>query len=494
MELLSCMNVNLKIHENMILTGINLTLEKGKMHLVIGENGVGKSSLVKLLSGIYSSSQYTGTILYKNKLYHPNSPIEALNNGIITLHQHTCFYETLSVADNFISGIDHFPMPKKLHLHSEKSKIQFTNQFLKNYGLSIDSSKSMNHYNYATQRIIELIRLYLINPTLLILDEPLAALNSNYCMQFIKLIKHFKENGTTILCACHEYTSFLELVDYVSVLRKGCLVATLPKTEFLNQDIPDLLWGQLQKKRYPKVKIDIGKEVLCAEHISTSSIINDVSFILNKREILGIWGPVGSGKSSLARTLFGLKNLESGKIYVDRIPAKIESAKDAIDLGIAYITDERIEDGLFNDLSVLDNIFSLHSDYTHFLGARSKAERSIFQNYTSRLNLNISSEKCPSCLSGSEQQKVLLLRWLISSKTKIYLFDEPTQSIDISSKVDLYNLFNDMLLKGASIIIFSSNIEELAGICDRILILNHGTITGEIINEDEKKITSLLPI
>ena len=278
------------------------------------------------------------------------------------------------------------------------------------------------------------------------------------------------------------------------MLRKGCLVATLPKTEFLNQDIPDLLWGQLQKKRYPKVKIDIGKEVLCAEHISTSSIINDVSFILNKREILGIWGPVGSGKSSLARTLFGLKNLESGKIYVDRIPAKIESAKDAIDLGIAYITDERIEDGLFNDLSVLDNIFSSHSDYTHFLGARSKAERSIFQNYTSRLNLNISSEKCPSCLSGSEQQKVLLLRWLISSKTKIYLFDEPTQSIDISSKVDLYNLFNDMLLKGASIIIFSSNIEELAGICDRILILNHGTITGEIINEDEKKITSLLPI
>lgn len=494
MELLSCKNVNLKIHENVILKDINLSLEKGKIHLVVGENGVGKSSLVKILSGLYSSDQYTGTILYQNNIYHPHSSIEALNAGIVTLHQHTSLYENLSVADNLINGIVHFPLLEKLHLHSEKAKILFTDQFLKKYGLSIDSSKCMNDYNFATQRIIELIRLYLVNPTLLILDEPIAALRSNYSTQFINLLKHFKDNGTTILCASHEYTSFLDLVDYVSVLRKGRLVTTLPKTEFLKQDIPDLLWGQLQKKRYPKVKIDIGKEVLCAEHISNSGVIHDISFVLNKREILGIWGPVGSGKSSLARTLFGLKNLESGKIYVDRIPAKIESAKDAIDLGIAYITDERIEDGLFKNLSVLDNVFSLHSDYKNFLGARSKAERSVFLNYASRLNMDISSEKLPNHLSGGEQQKVLLLRWLMSSKTKIFLFDEPTQSIDISSKIDLYNLFNDMLLKGASIIVFSSNIEELAGICDRTLILNHGTITGEIVYEEEKKITSFLPM
>ena len=494
MELLSCKNVNLKIHEYMILKDINLSLERGTVHLVVGENGVGKSSLVKILSGLYSSSQYTGTILYQNTPYHPHSSIEALDAGVVTLHQHTSLYENLSVADNFVNGIHHFPLTEKLSFRSKKAKIQFTDQFLEKYGLSIDSSKNMGHYNFATQRIIELIRLYLTNPDLLILDEPIAALRSNQSAQFIELLRYFKNNGTTILCVSHEYTSFLEFVDSVSVLRKGHLITTLPKTEFLKQDIPDLLWGQLQDKRYPKVKIEIGKEVLCAEHISNSSIIHDISFVLHKREILGIWGPVGSGKSSLARTLFGLKNLESGKIYVDRIPAKIESTKDAIDLGIAYITDERMEDGLFQNLSVLDNMFSLHSDYKNFLGVRSRTERSAFLNYSSRLNMDISSEKLPNYLSGGEQQKILLLRWLMSAKAKIYLFDEPTQSIDISSKIDLYNLFNDMLLKGASIIVFSSNIEELAGICDRTLILNHGTITGEIMYGEEKKITSFLPM
>ncbi len=476
--LLSYQNVSVAINNVSILKNINLTMEQGEFHVFLGSNGSGKSSLVRLLSGLHPFGQYSGEIYFDNQLLRLTSPKDSISKGIIFLAQDTYLYEELSIAENLYSN---YPNSKsRLFRISKSQKLAMAEDFLKKWEIPLNPATPIGKLNLGHKRIIEILRLLLINdrPKLLILDEPLNHLNDNLSTIFYKILDHFIQAGTTILYITHRLEEVVRFSTRISIMRDGEIASTFESSDASLKDVYRRLWCNLLSNRYPKVTLKKGEEVFCAEHLGNGDTLQDISFTLHRREIIGITGVIGAGKSILAKTLFGIRSATVGKIYVDRLETRIESPVDAMNLGIAYVTDDRINAGLFMNQSALENAFSLGPFSARGPLKESRFELKQFMKYSKRLNLSINPQSKPEYLSGGEQQKLLLMRWFMTS-AKIFIFDEPTNRLDISSKIDTYNLFNDLLVKDASIIICSSDLEELTGICDRILVLNNGRITYE---------------
>lgn len=475
--ILSCQNISLKLNGTSILENVSLDLHPGEFHLLVGENGAGKTSIVNILSGIYSFSSYSGTILFKNKLLNLRTPKDAIKKNIITIHQDTCLYEDLTIAENLYANL-----PSRTSLKtfvSLEKKIKKANIFFQNHDFAIDSSKLIKQCTPSTKRKIELMKLYLTDPDLLILDEPVSTTSSYDMDYFFQLMTYFKEKGITILCISHNYQAFLPFIDRFSIFQENGSLCTINRNDYQSKDIRDLLMADFCQSRYPKIHIKKGAEVLCVENLSNGESIHDISFTLHKGEILGFFGRADSGKNALPKALFGISPCTNGTIYIDRLPAKISNPREAINLGLAYITDERNEYGLFPNLDLLENVYSIKGNNFDHFWIRSHFEQKRYNTFCQKLNLNLYSGSHPEYLSGGEQQKVILMRWLMSP-AKIFIFNEPTQSIDVPSKIDIYNMFNDLILKGSSILVFSSNLEELMGICDRVIFLRQGMISGEV--------------
>lgn len=476
--ILSYQNVSLVINNIPILKNINITMEEGEFRVLLGSNGSGKSSLTRIIGGIYPYGQYSGSIYFDNQLLHLNSPKDAIMKGILLLQQDTYLYDHLTIAENLYCL---YPGTKsKLYNVSKSQKIAMTEALFKEWDISLDPQKPISRLNPGQKRMIELLRLMLIeaSPKLLILDEPLNNLSDSYIIIFYKILEHFISAGTTILYITHRLEEVMSYSNHISIVKDGELVSTFESPNTETKDVYKKLWSNLTSHRYPKVALKKGNEVFCAEHLGNGGSLKDISFTLYSREIIGITGIIGAGKSILAKTLFGICPATEGKIYVDCLEANIRSPKDAINLGIAYITDDRIDAGLFMNQSSLENAFSLGPASSRGLIRETSFERKQFDKYSKRLNLSVNSQNNPEYLSGGEQQKLLLMRWFMTA-SKIFIFDEPTNRLDIASKTDTYNLFNDLLLKDAAIIVCSSDLEELTGICDRILVLNNGKITYE---------------
>lgn len=479
--ILTCKNINLILDQVSIIENINFSIYPGEFHLFMGENGAGKTSLANILSGIYSHKKYSGSIIFKQQKLQLNSPRDAIKKRIITIHQDTYLYENMSIAENLFANLPSATALKGV-VSSEK-KIILANEFFLQHNMNIDSSRIIGQCSAVTKRKIELLKLYLLDPVLLILDEPVAFMSSYDINFFLDMIKHFKEKGVAILCISHNYHTFYDLIDRFSIFYEKELKTTFTKEDINNRSINSLLYADFCQSKYPKIKVKKGKEVLCAEHLSTSGHIKDISFSLHQGEILGFFGHSGSEKGSLPKALFGIEPITKGALYVDRLPAKISSPKDALNFGIAYVTDERIDCGLFSNLNLLENVYSIKENHLGTFWAHTKLEYRRYYKYIKKLGMSLSPSSIPSCLSGGEQQKLIIMRWIMSS-ARIFMLSEPTQSIDIPSKIDIYNMLNDLVLKGASILIFSSNLEELMGICDRIIFVKNGLVSGEISHDE----------
>jgi ABC-type sugar transport system ATPase subunit len=476
--ILSYHNVSLVINNIPILKNINLTMEEGEFRVFLGSNGSGKSSLISILGGIHPYGQYFGNVYLNSKLLHLNSPKDAIRKDIILLTQDTCLYDELTIAENLYCNFS--AKNPKLFNMSKLQKIAMTQKFLDEWGINLNPNTPICKLNPSHKRILEILRLILINnkPQILVLDEPLNNLNDSLITTFYKILGHFINAGTTILYITHRPEEIMQFDTTISIMKDGEIISTFEAPDTLLEDVYKKLWSNLSSNRYPKISLKKGDEVFCAEHLSNGNSLKDISFTLYSREIIGVTGMIGAGKSILAKTLFGICPATEGKIYVDRLETCISSPIDAMNLGIAYITDDRINAGLFMNQTALENAFSLGSYSSRGLFKETRFEYKQFKKYGKRLNMFISSKSKPEYLSGGEQQKLLLMRWFMTA-SKIFLFDEPTSRLDIASKIDIYNLFNDLLLKDTSIIIFSSDLEELTGICDRILVLNNGKITYE---------------
>ncbi len=482
---LSYKDVSLYFNKICILKNINLNIKEGEFRVLLGGNGSGKTSIVHLAEGFINCSQYSGTIYLDGYPLNLNNPEDGIKKKIYSVQQDSYLFDELSVADNLLCNY----LNKGFITKSQKRKK--ANEILKQWGVSLEPKTIVNQLNFGEKRILELLRLTIIepHPRILILDEPLNNVDDSLKVIFYNILSHFINTDTSIIYITHCLEEIIQYCNTITTIRDGEIISTFDVPES-SQEAYKRLWLELSSNRYPKIELKRGNEVLCVENLGNGFSLKNISFSLHKREILGITGNIGAGKSILAKTLFGLITITEGKIYVDSLEANIQSVKDAIDLGIAYITDDRINAGLFLELNALDNAFSLgtlssrgHIRTPHF-------EQQQFNKYSRRLNLLISHYNKVYSLSGGEQQKLLLLKWFMTS-SKIFIFDEPTCRLDIPSKIDIYNLFNDLLMKDASIIICGSDLEELTGLCDRILVLNNGRITYEASRNSNESFSNI---
>lgn len=460
-----------------ILCDVNISLYPGETHIVFGENGAGKSSLAKVLCGIYP--QHGGTIELNGKEVQISSPEEARKQGIISIHQNSTVFENLSVAENiFVNHPDHFKSAFSLLNKAKLNKM--TADILKRLNFTLDPNEKVKYLDLAQRRMIELARISLLNPRVLILDEPTASLTLSEAQAFIDVMASFKKQGAAIMVITHQVRELSKFADRITILRDGKVVATEEKTAFTLDDISQKIWGKYYTNKYPKLDLKSGKEVFCVEDLCTQNLLDHITFSLHKGEILGITGLVGSGRSQLAKAIFGQHPRTKGTFYVDRLKAKIDTPKDAIEHGIAFVTEDRYDNGLFSNLDVLKNVFSVNNSFNNKFFINQKQNLKLFKKNQEKVNLNISAPhvKMFPTLSGGTQQKILLMRWIFSF-SKIFIFDEPTHGVDIASKVDIYNLINDLARKGAGILLISSSFEEVTGMCDRILILKDGQIAHE---------------
>lgn len=485
--LLKLVDIEKSYNNETILSNINLDFYGGKIYGIVGLNGSGKSTLAKILSGYTEKDK--GSIYINGEEVKLHNPSDAIKQGIFAVHQDQNLFENLTVAENIFS----FQLSNCAFYFSSMSKSELfskSQQFIDQFNLSISAHDLISDLSFTTKKIIELIRAFHSNAKIIILDESCVSMNNQEISMIFRMIQMLKKRGITVIYISQHYDEILKNCDEIRIVKDKHIYAKDTRDDFKKNSIINLISPIKYLNRYPKLPVPIGKEVLAVKNLSTKNMLKNINFSLYKGEILGIAGYLGSGRSTLAKSLFGLKTIQTGKIYIDRLESNINSPKDAIDVGIAYIPEDRLSEGLYPNLDTQNNIFSLKycQNYPNWIST--KTETPLVEKLIHKINLNsVSPKKLVKNLSGGEQQKIMLSKWL-GSQYKIFILDEPTTSIDLVSKVDIYNIMANFVHNGASIILISSDFEELAGLCDRILILSDGQIKKEL-NRSENNFNDL---
>jgi ribose transport system ATP-binding protein len=477
-------NVSKRFSDFFALKSINLEMEPGEVHALIGENGSGKSSLVNILSGTVSID--SGQVYCHGRPVRLSSAGEAKKLGIAWTRQEPLLFDNFSIMENIY--FDNEPLeksflPKTIHWPKLIHDCQILFEEL---NFHLDPKKLIRNIGPAQRQMVEIARAYVSNARILLMDEPTASFTEAESSALFELIGRLKKSGASILYISHRMEEIRQICDKVTVIRDGEIVGTQAVSEMDTFKLISMMSGLELKERYPKLDQRIGKEVLRISSLSSGSTLKDISFSLRKREILGITGLVGSGRTKLAKCIFGVEKIDSGTISMENRPVEIRSPLDAIRKGIAYVPEDRQLEGLFLYLSLFENM-SLSSISRHIANKyvidvnKEKNAANVLVDELSIKTDTIYSH--PEELSGGNQQKVVLAKWMMS-KSKLFILDEPTHGIDVASKVDVYNVMNELVRKGASIILISSDIGEVIGMCDRIAVIYEGKITAVFPREE----------
>jgi ABC-type sugar transport system ATPase subunit len=478
--LLMMTSISKSIGDIPILQDVDLTLRSGEFHLLVGENGAGKSTLVRILCGVTKKDK--GNIYIDNQVVQIGSPKDAIENGIQSVQQDTFLFDSMTVAENIFSQQPNCCYDKFGFINRKKMNT-ISQDLIDKLGFKLNCMQKVGKLNLAQKRMVELVRLFIFRPDFLILDEPISSIGTNEADVLLHLLEDYRRQGTAVLYVSQRIKEIVKYASRITVMRDGKVIDSKNSNETSLSNIDKIVWGQFYPNRYPKLDIAKGPEIFCIENLSSGNLLNDINLNISQGEILGITGLVGSGRSQLAKTIFGLLPLKSGTFYIDRLKANIRSPRDAISLGLAYVTEDRYNEGLFMNLNILQNVFAIENIIKRFFISSVRHDSLIYKKYEKKINLKPQRPaSSPFSLSGGMQQKVLLMRWFLTD-ARIFIFDEPTRGVDIPSKVDIYNLMNDLVRKKGAIILISSNVEELVGMCDRILVLADGKITHEAHRE-----------
>lgn len=467
---------------NPVLKDVNLVLYPGEISFLVGENGAGKSTLVRILCGLQSKDK--GSIKVKGIPVQINSPKDAINCGIISMQQETFLFDSMTVAENIFTGrwngcINKLGFIQRGKMNNEAQKL------IDSLGFQLKSTQKVEKLNLAQKRMVEIVRLSMLKPEILILDEPLSSVGTAESVILLNLLENLKKQGSSILYVSQKFKEVESYADRITVIRDGKIITSVLEGRQNEEAIDKFIWGKYYPEKYPKLDIAKGREIFAVENLNAGNLLSNINFSIAQGEILGITGLVGSGRSQLAKTIFGLLPSASGSFYVDRLKATIRSPRDAIALGLAYVTEDRYNEGLFMNLNILQNAFAIENVTNRRFIPKENRDISVYRKYEKLLNLKAHApDKGMFTMSGGMQQKVLLMRWFLSD-ARIFIFDEPTRGIDIPSKVDIYNLMNDLARKKGAVIIISSNVEELVGMCDRILVMTNGVISYEACRKNK---------
>jgi len=457
------------------LDHVSFELRTGEVHILLGENGAGKSTLVKILSGAYRMT--SGTISLYGEEIDVDDPRHAQRHGIATIYQEFNLISQLSVAENIFLGRElSFTAgildQKQMNLNAQK--------ILDDLGVQIRADSPVHMLGVAEQQMVEVAKALSLDARLLIMDEPTSALSENEIKELFRMIDNLKKKGVSIIYISHRLEELFQIGDRVTVLRDGRNVATVAISATTESDLIRMMVNRDLDEHFPRQKVERGEEALKIKGLNRNPFLQNINFSLYKGEILGIAGLLGSGRTELARAVFGLDRVDSGEIYIHGRKEKIQSAARAIDLKIGFLTEDRKNQGLVLNLSVKENIcLPSVNRFSKFGFINLDDEKEIAEKYIRELRI-----KTPAItqkvlyLSGGNQQKVVMSKWLCS-EADILIFDEPTRGIDVASKVEIYQLMNMLTAKGAAIIMISSELPEILGMSDRILVMHEGKITAE---------------
>jgi ribose transport system ATP-binding protein len=469
------------------LDKVSIDLKPGEVHCLVGENGAGKSTLMKVLSGAVKKDG--GEIFINGEKVEYNAPSEPQALGINTIHQDFKLVPELTVAENIFLGRE----IKNLFFLNDKEMNIKAAKILSQLGEEIDVALPVNRLSTAERQMVEIAKAIVGNVKILAMDEPTAPLTSKEIKKLFKVIRKLKVKGVGIIYISHRLEEIFEIGDRVTVLRDGKLVHSAEMKEVDKNQLIKFMVGRELANEYPRNKAKKSDEILKVQDLSSDKI-KDISFSLQKGEVLGIAGLVGAGRSELVRAIFGADKITSGKIFLDKKEVKINSPKEAIDAGIALLTEDRNILGLFMNLNIREN-FSVSSLNKMSKGFFIDKEKEISETKNKFDQLRIKAptiETSVEALSGGNRQKVVLARWL-ETNSYILIFDEPTAGIDVGVKFEIYNLINNLAEEGKGIIVISSELLELIGISDRIIVMCEGKITGIFSHEEatQEKILNL---
>ncbi|MEG1862199.1 MAG: ATP-binding cassette domain-containing protein [Oscillospiraceae bacterium] len=475
--LLEMKNISKEFPGVKALDKVSITLKKGSVHALMGENGAGKSTLMKCLFGMYSKD--SGEIFLEGKEINFKSSKEALENGVAMVHQELNQALKRNVMDNIWLG--RYPTTAGF-ITSEKTMYKNTKAIFEDLGIDVDPKTVMSTMPVSQRQMVEIAKAVSYNSKVIVFDEPTSSLTEKEVEHLFGIINMLRDRGCGIIYISHKMEEILRISDEVTIMRDGAWVATKPSKEITMEEIIKLMVGRELTNRFPPKTNTIGEIAVEVEGLTaTYSHINDVSFNVRKGEILGIAGLDGSGRTEVLENIFGNATRKSGTIKLNGTEVKNKNPKESIKNGFALLTEERRATGIFGILSVKENttISSLQK-YLKGIALDDKSMQTDTEWSINAMNIKTPSQDTTiRSLSGGNQQKVILGRWLLT-QPEVLLLDEPTRGIDVGAKYEIYQLIIDLAAKGKSIVMVSSEMPELLGVCDRILVMSGGRLSGEV--------------
>lgn len=458
------------------LDEVSFEVLPGSVHALCGENGAGKSTLMKCINGLYQPD--IGSIYVNGKPKRVRNPIEAQALGIAMIAQEINYVPDMSIAENFFIG----NLPRKFgridwgYIRKEATRI------IAEEGLDYSVTRKIRTLTVSEIQMLEIIKACYHSADILIMDEPTSAIAHKEVESLFRKIRRLRDEGKSIIYISHKMDEVFEIADWISVLRDGTVVSSQPATQITASEVIAQMVGRnLDHQAYPKEHIELGTEVIKVENLSCDKQFEDISITVKAGEIVGLAGLIGAGRSEVVQSIFGLQPINSGKIYVAGKECKINSPKQAIANGVAMLSEDRRLQGIIPKLSIKKNatLASLnkiiYNGFTH-----KKVEQELVSAYFERMQVKApNQDTIIENLSGGNQQKVLLARWLIANP-KIMLLDEPTRGIDVGAKFEIYSLMTQLAKQGRGILMISSELPELIGMCDRIYVMAGGRITAEL--------------
>ena len=473
------------------LNNVTFTANRGEVHGLVGENGAGKSTLMKVLSGVHPYLTYSGELIVEEKPVRFSGTREAEHAGIAIIHQELNLIADLTVAENIFLGRE--PLLRPFRFVDRAKIIADTRTLLQSLNFDINPNTLIKDLSVGKQQMIEIAKALSCNARILVLDEPTSALTETEIENLFRIIRSLKERGVTMVYISHKIDEVFEICDRITILRDGETVGSYPTGELTREKLISLMVGRDLTNLYPPRKPQIGEEALRVENfyvehpfLPGEKIVRDISFSARHGEIVGIAGLMGSGRSELVTAIFGAFPADSsGDVYVNKKKVPINSPLGAINNGIGLVTEDRKRFGLVLSMSVGENISLASLDSVSKLWFVDRSNESkLIDRYIRELSIKATSRRVlMTTLSGGNQQKVVISKWLATTP-KILILDEPTRGVDVGARYEIYQIMNKLVSDGVCIVMISSDLPEILGMSDRIIVMYQGELTGEFMREE----------
>lgn len=462
-----------------VLHGINFTLKEGTVHALMGENGAGKSTMMKILAGIYKYDE--GIVAIQDQPMEFQTPKQAQDAGIAMIHQELSAIPEMTVAENIFLGRE----PRKGLFIDYKKMWYDTEAVLENLGVSINPRQKIGKLKLADQQLVEIAKAISLNAEIIVMDEPTSAITDKEVDLLFQIIEELKKQKKGIIYISHKMDEIFKIADDITVLRDGHYVNSWPAEEIDDQILIKNMVGRELNEIYPKAKAKIENVLLEVKRFSKEGQFEDISFGVRRGEILGLAGLVGAGRTELMHTIFGLTKPDEGELYLNGEKIEIHKPKDAIGYKIAYVTEDRKLEGLVLEMGVGANItLSSMKELSNAIFVNSREEQRTIVDQIKQLHIKTSNHRQKvGSLSGGNQQKVVLAKWMMKDP-KLLILDEPTRGIDVGAKSEIYKLMGEFVRQGNAIIMISSEMPEVMGMSDRILVMSNGVLSGELKKDE----------